>query len=130
MRKRAISIAILTVFAVAVFTATASADMQSPNYRITTSVISGGGGPMASDNFLSQSTLGQPSPISPPLYSLNFSLYPGFWYTLVVGTGNAWDLDRDGDVDGVDLWEFKAGFETLYDATDLAAFALEFGSVE
>jgi len=62
-----------------------SAQMQSSNYELTTSVLSGGGVSMASDNFSLYITAAQPSPIretrTPP-ESDNFVLYPGFWYTL------------------------------------------------
>lgn len=105
-------------------------EMGSANYRITTSVISGGGGTMSSTagNYQMTSTLGQPSPLmqaSNPPSSPLFSLYPGFWYTLgagvetceyldvfalafgsVAGDTNycaACDFDDDGDVDGSDL---------------------------
>lgn len=101
-------------------------EMGSANYRITTSVISGGGGTMSSSSYQMVSTLGQPSPLmdpSNPPYSLSYDLYPGFWYTLgagtceyintfaasfgsVVGDANycaACDFDKDGDVDGYDL---------------------------
>jgi hypothetical protein len=39
------------------------AQMSSANYRITTTVMSGGGAPMASTSFQMNSTLGQPSPL-------------------------------------------------------------------
>ena len=63
----------------------ASAQMQSSNYDITTTVLSGGGAVMTSDNYDVNITAAQPSPIretSTPPESANFVLYPGFWYTL------------------------------------------------
>ncbi len=107
--------------------------MESDNYKITTSVMSGGGAPMTSDNFSNNSTLGQPSPFmdpdSPP-GSEHFYLDPGFWYTLAPGyvPGCIWDLDQaDGDVDGSDLADFAAG---AFDSADLAEFAAEFGRTD
>jgi hypothetical protein len=105
------------------------AQMQSEHYRITTSVMSGGGGPMISGSGTYQlnGTMGQPSPLmdaADPPYSSNYDLYPGFWYTL--GAGCLWDIEPesgDGDVDGADL----AVFITIYQSDDLAAFAAEFG---
>ena len=107
------------------------AQMQSENYRITTSVMSSGGVPMTSGNYQTDTTLGQPSPLMDPAdppYSTSYDLYPGFWYTLeatitvcddiasfatafgsVAGDHNysaTCDQDSDGDVDGNDL----AGF--------------------
>jgi hypothetical protein len=107
----------------------ANAQMQSEHYRITTSVMSGGGGPMdsGSGTYRLNGTMGQPSPLmdaADPPYSLNYDLYPGFWYTL--GAGCLWDIEPesgDGDVDGADL----AVFITIFQAVDLAAFAAEFG---
>lgn len=106
-------------------------EMASDNYRIPTSVLSGGGGGMSSTNYQMISTMGQPSPLmdqANPPYSTSFALFPGFWYTLgagvvtcddletfaaafgsVIGDANycaACDFDEDGDVDGIDLWDF------------------------
>ncbi|MCG7851447.1 MAG: hypothetical protein MIO92_02890, partial [Methanosarcinaceae archaeon] len=61
------------------------AEMSSDNYSIPTSVLSGGGAPMSSDNYQTNSTLGQSSPLTDPADppgSANYDLYPGFWYTL------------------------------------------------
>ena len=63
----------------------ARAEMSSTNYRIPSSVLSGGGGYKSSTNYIMHSTSGQPSPLmdtlDPPL-SDNYDLYPGFWYTI------------------------------------------------
>ena len=105
-----------------------AAEMASTNYRINSTVMSGGGGPMGSTNFQMNNTLGQPSPLMEQgmdPYSDNYGLLPGFWYTLGVGSGCIYDYFDDGDVDGVDLAEFMNAFSS----SELAAFALEFGSV-
>ena len=127
-----------TVFVVGLifcFAVGAVADMGSENYRIPTSVISGGGAPMDSANYQTDSTMGQPSPLMDPAappWSTNYDLYPGFWYTLEAGTAEctelscfaatygltsadagynpACDFDHDGDVDGMDLAVFAAEF--------------------
>ena len=88
----------------------AVAQMSSTNYRITTTVISGGGTPMASTNYQMNGTLGQPTPIMEQgmdPFSDNYGLLPGFWYT--IGPFSATcpgDFDWDFDVDGADLQEF------------------------
>jgi hypothetical protein len=103
------------------------AGMSSDNYRITTTVVSGGGGPMASASYGLNGTLGQPSPLidpADPLGSTNYEMLTGFWYTL--GGGCRWDIEPlggDGDVDGADLYEYL----NAYDPTTLPAFAAEFG---
>jgi len=77
------------------------ADMSSTNYRITTSVISGGGTPMASANFQLNSTPGQPSPLMEQgmdPFSDNYGLLPGFWYTL----NRLMDTDSDGLSDALE----------------------------
>ena len=106
-----------------------SPPMQSENFAVTSSVISGGGAPMESVTYRTNSTFGQPSPLLEVLYpvSASYDLYPGFWYTpggesavcdmasfadcfgSVDGDGNydeACDFDDDLDVDGTDLAVF------------------------
>jgi hypothetical protein len=114
----------------AVLAVHAGADtMSSANYRITTTVMSGGGSPMASSSYQLNGTLGQPSPlVNDPLmppFSDNYEMLTGFWYTL---GGCYWDLEpvsRDGDVDGADLAEFLNAF----DAASVPSFAAEFGRI-
>jgi hypothetical protein len=90
--------------------------MSSTNYRITTSVVSGGGTPMASANYQMEGTLGQPSPIIDPLLppqSTNYDLLTGFWYTVGITppfSACPADFEPDGDVDDDDLAELAAGF--------------------
>jgi len=110
------------------------AAMDSTSYSITTSVISGGGIPMSSMSYQLNSTLGQPSPIT-PIDSTNFEAYPGFWYTLTQPFC-PWDLEPadpngDGDVDSLDLDAFIDNFDPgvsgKYDEIHLEGFASEFG---
>ena len=64
--------------------------MESPHFKISTSVISGGGALTESDSFLLQSTLGQSTPLMDPAdppYSDNFDAYPGFWFTVAPALG-------------------------------------------
>jgi len=106
-----------------------SAQMSSTNYRITTTVMSGGGAPMGSTNFQINSTLGQSSPLMEQgmdPYSDNYGLLPGFWYTIGAGSGCLYDYFGDGDVDGADLAEFMNAFSS----SELAAFSLEFGRLD
>ncbi|MGA1841963.1 MAG: hypothetical protein ACMUIU_15195 [bacterium] len=70
----------------------AFAGIGSESYRINTSVFSGGGDTMNSENFRFASTIGQPSPLTPPrepLASDSYILRPGFWHTI--------------DIDGSDI---------------------------
>ena len=108
---------------------TIAGEMSSTNYRITTTVMSGGGAPMGSANYQMNSTLGQPSPLMEQgmdPYSDNYGLLPGFWYTMGAGSGCLYDYLGDGDVDGADLAEFL----NAYSSSELEAFALEFGRVD
>ena len=106
-----------------------AADMSSTNYRITPTVMSGGGAPMGSVNFQMNSTLGQPSPLMEQgmdPYSDNYGLLPGFWYTIGADSGCLYDYLNDGDVDGADLAEFL----NAYSSNQLETFTLEFGRVD
>jgi hypothetical protein len=102
------------------------AAMKSSNYAITTSVMSSGGTPMGSAGFQNNATLGQPSPLT-PVSSPGFELFAGFWNTLAK-KNCIWDFEPDGDVDGLDLREFRLGFGPEgYNETDLDSFREEFG---
>ncbi len=121
-------LALLLVFCLSIPT---FADMESENYKIPSSVVSGGGGSMSSTSYDINSTLGQPSPLMDPddsPWSTNYYLYPGFQYTIdailsggvdVAAFALAFgsistdanynilcDFDGDGDVDGNDLAAF------------------------
>ena len=100
------------------------AGMSSANYRITTTVVSSGGGPRASASYGLNGTVGQPSPLidpDDPPWSTNYDLLTGFWYT--VGGGCTYDYDTDGDVDGADLAEFLNAFDPM----NLPSFTAQFG---
>ena len=108
----------------------AHAGMSSASYRIPTTVMSGGGGPMASAGFQANGTVGQPSPLiepADPPWSTNYDLLTGFWYTTGAGLdGCRWDIEPvpgDGDVDGADLAELVNAFS----AGDVESFARAFG---
>jgi hypothetical protein len=129
MRKMALIILVTLAIIFSLTTAIYS-QMQSTNYRITTSVVSGGGGQMGSSSYLLNGTLGQPSPLidpADPPWSSSYDLLTGFWYTLDAAVeGCGWDIEPefgDGDVDGADLSEFINRFDEI----DLPAFASEFG---
>jgi len=84
------------------------AQMQSASYRITTSVVSGGGGQMSSSNYRFNGTLGQPSPLidpAEPPWSSSYDLLTAFWYTVADAAifYCPADLNLDGSVDEVDL---------------------------
>jgi hypothetical protein len=74
-----------------VLISTASAEMSSASYRITSTVMSGGGGTMSSASYQLAGTLGQPSPLGSSS-SASFAIEPGFWHTLL--------LIMVGDVNG------------------------------
>ena len=71
------------------------AEMASTSFRITSSVLSEGGGYATSASFGLHSTFGQPSPLGSGA-SASFSLNSGFWHTLlrtILG-----DVNGDGEV--------------------------------
>ncbi len=106
----------------------------SENYLSPTSVFCGGGGAMMSAGFGNNGTMGQASPLmetTVPPTSPDYSLYPGFWYTLdaIVACGEIssfagsfglmagdsgynpmCDSDGDEDIDGIDLADFAEGY--------------------
>ena len=129
MKKKTFSIMLMITFIVSLAFST-QAQMASDNYRIPTSVLSGGGAPASSDSYQINNTLGQPSPLMDPNYppySTNYDLYPGFWYTIWIGFDFCLgDCDHDGDVDGSDLAAIAADSGLL----DLSVFAIEFGRTD
>ena len=87
----------------------AQAEMKSDSYRITSTVLSGGGAAIF-DIYQMNSTIGQPTPLmdpnDPPI-SPTYNLLPGFHYTLAVGDSACFgDSEPDSDVDGADLAHF------------------------
>jgi len=135
MKKKTVFVLLNYLLIALGFSEAGFSEMQSTNYRNTTSVISAGGGTMNSTGFRSQATLGQSSPLmdslDPPM-SASYDIYPGFWYTLstgllscedlfsfaqAFGTANSesdysisCDSEPDGDIDGVDLADFLQGY--------------------
>jgi hypothetical protein len=150
-RRRMKTILILLTALILCFAPGIDADMQSLNYRIPNSVLSGGGGAAGSSNYLSHATIGQSSPLMDPAdppYSANYDLYPGYWHTLIAMTVEVCegDFNGDGDVDGSDLVVFAADFGRTdcaggplcegdfngdgdVDGSDLVVFAADFGRV-
>ena len=82
---RRLGFIVLVVFFAAAtgFTATSSAGMTSASFQITTSVISGGGIPLASASYQANATLGQPSPVDGIIASPSFIVDSGFWATII-----------------------------------------------
>jgi hypothetical protein len=118
---------ILALVFILSFVPVARGQMQSINFRITTSAMSGGGAPMAADNYNTESTLGQSSPLMDPLdpsFSDTYDLYPGFWYVIAAFESTCpGDFNGDKDVDGSDLADYI--FEP--NGLGLDEFALNFG---
>ncbi len=113
---RRLSVILFMVSLMAMFVMPGAAQMSSTNYRITTTVMSGGGSPMTSSNYQMSGTVGQPSPLVDPALppqSTNYDLLTGFWYT--IGSAPPFsacpaDFEPDGDVDNDDLVVLAAGF--------------------
>ena len=102
--KKMVFYSVFAISLLLVFTIGAPAEMQSDNYRISTSVLSGGGTPMGSTNYQTDSTLGQPSPQmegDQNPFSDNYDNYPGFWYTFEMAAVDICecDLNVDGKCD-------------------------------
>lgn len=73
---------VLAIALFCIFSLPSHAEMQSANYKISTSVFSNGGTPAASTNYQTDSTMGPSSPLmdpSDPPLSDNYGLAPGFW---------------------------------------------------
>ena len=151
MRKR-LFYAIVPAALILPFPMGAMAQMASDSYRITTTVLSGGGAPISSVGYQSNATLGQSSPLmdtSDPPHSTSYDNYPGFWYTVDATPPDfcQGDFDTDHDVDSSDLATFAADFgrtdcggglpcegdfdnDKDVDGSDLATFAADFGRTD
>ncbi len=99
--------------------------MSSASYSIKSSVFPGGGAPMMSASFRNNDTIGQ-TIASEPVSSSTYDLYPGFWYTMNTSCC-IWDIEPDGDVDGIDLYLF---INPPYSASDIEGFGFEFGRTD
>jgi hypothetical protein len=112
------------------FVLLAQAEMTSENYRVTTNVVSSGGGPMGSAGYDLDGTVGQPSPLMDPAdppFSTNYDMYPGFWNVVAAYASTCpGDFNGDNDVDGSDLAAFADDPGDL----DLDEFALNFGKID
>jgi hypothetical protein len=100
MKNKIFCTSLTCVLIIVLFPLSAPAQMQSNNYRIPTSVLSGGGGAMSSGDYQTNATLGQPSPTMDPAFpptSLNHALYPGFWYTVEGEAIDICECDLNGD---------------------------------
>lgn len=98
---RFLSIALLIfVFLFCISNVSCAAEMSSTNYKITSSVISGGGNVMSSTNYHLISTSGQSSPLG-STSSGGYIINSGFWYTMLLGTIG--DVNGDGDVNLEDV---------------------------
>ena len=102
-----------------IFSLAAHAGMESDNYRIPTSVFSGGGTPTGSTNYQTDSTLGQSSPLMEEEqnpFSDNYDNYPGFWYTF--------------EMAAVDICECDLNHDTKCDMQDWLMFGADWGKTD
>lgn len=109
------------------------AELSSDNYRITTSVISEGGGKVESSSFLIDGTLGQSTPLmdqTDPPFSFSYFLYPGYWYANDSILSCAGDTEPDGDVDGEDLAFFAYEADGGTAILSISDFAAMFGTID
>ena len=114
-----------------------SAAMQSANYRIPISVISGGGAPSMSATYDSNATVGQSTAIGDGMSS-SFDNYAGYWYQaaalLNAATGYGDELAVDFGADGLwhydgSLWSNLAGWDPDGDMEAWAGgLAVDFGA--
>jgi len=136
-----ISLAALILVFVFALSSWASGQMQSANFRMITTVMSGGGSRVGSGSFQGNSTIGQPSPLASGdnPQSFEFDMFPGFWYAAEGGVVFCpGDYDRDNDVDGMDLAAFADYYwsndpeadlngDSFVDEEDIEKFAENFG---
>jgi hypothetical protein len=103
MRKRCLIFIIAITISVAFYGLAAAAGQSSTNYTIETDVVSGGGGTSTSTNYMSEHTIGQPTPLETSgtgASSTNYTNYPGFWHA-TLGLPSP-DTDGDGIPDSLD----------------------------
>ena len=98
--KRLIPLLTAQAILLCLFFSITQAEMSSTSYRISTTVISGGGNAMSSASYHTVSTLGQSSPVGSSA-SATYNNDSGFWHTLLmIAVG---DLNGDGLVDLEDV---------------------------
>ena len=104
--RRIISISILMVVSLLVFTTSlCTAQQSSANYSIDTDVLSGGGGECNSAGYYLWHTTGQPTAIGMSS-SASYTNYAGFWYTLPQPQEGCYylgDINCDDQVDISDV---------------------------
>ena len=82
MKKKAFSLTIALAL-ILVFSLAAFSQIQSDNYRIPASVLSGGGESMTSANYQMDATFGQSSAIGQSSSS-SYTNYAGFWQPTIL----------------------------------------------
>lgn len=100
MRKVLLPVFILPVLA-ALWAAPGLASMSSTSFQIPISVMSSGGGSMASTSFAVSATVGQSSPPG-AFASSGYELNTGFWYTAILSV-LVGDVNGDGFVNLEDV---------------------------
>ncbi|MGA1823807.1 MAG: hypothetical protein ACMUIP_04015 [bacterium] len=124
MQNKTFCLFVLVLFICIAFPSLCLSIIESDTYRITVNVFSNGCADMASENLLNSITLGQSSPLTEnvPIQSAHYYHYPGFWYTTsaplsifskaygsLLGDphyNSECDMEKDGDVDGTDLFRY------------------------
>lgn len=91
---------LVPVVLLSMFLPSLHAAMSSTNYKITSMVMSSGGGAISSANFNLVSTLGQSTAVGNSS-GITFQIDSGFWYTLLLV--QAGDANGDGELDLKDV---------------------------
>jgi hypothetical protein len=101
MRNSFIMLFIIVTAALGIATPS-SAGMSSSSYQVPASVLSGGGIPMSSSSFRTDTTLGQAFSSNLALSSESFKTNTGFWNTIYYVSILAGDINNDGTIDLTD----------------------------
>ena len=83
----------------------AEAEMESENYRIPASVLSGGGETTSDSSRSMNGSIGQPTPLADrqdPPTSENYENHPGFWETIGEESNVSCDISGDGQITPMD----------------------------
>lgn len=92
-----IAVFIAGFLTVSLILALPAAAMESTSYKLRPAVLSGGGGPCASDSYTLDGTAGQSSPVGRSA-SRGYREMGGYWYQLLRLVGDG-DVNGDGVVD-------------------------------